>query len=109
VCAGKAEVSIPERNQAGQSLDATCWQGSDLGIVGISKRSSVYCTEEAVMRMTRDTYAKEVLRVIESLDEGVDHIYCPRENCESELQVLVSSLKAGAQVVCPDHGIIFRD
>ncbi len=83
--------------------------GSYLGILGIYNRWSVYCIQGAAMRMTRDTYAKEVLRVIKSLDEGVEHIFCPRENCESELKIQVSSLQAGAQVICPDHGIIFRD
>jgi nitrite reductase/ring-hydroxylating ferredoxin subunit len=61
------------------------------------------------MRMTRDSYAREVWKVIEALSEGEEHISCPHENCEKELNVLAASLRAGTAVICPDHGVIFRE
>lgn len=61
------------------------------------------------MRMTRDSYAKEVWKVIEALQEGEEHIACPHQNCEQELNILMASLRAGTAIICPDHGVIFRE
>lgn len=61
------------------------------------------------MRMTRDTYAKEVWKVIQSFHEGENHISCPHENCEHELLIFMASLRAGTAVVCPEHGVIYRE
>jgi hypothetical protein len=61
------------------------------------------------MRMTRDAYAREVWKAIEALHEGEDHISCPHENCDEELLVFNPSVRAGIAVICPEHGIIFRE
>jgi len=61
------------------------------------------------MRMTRDAYAREVWRAVEAMRQGDSRIMCPRENCEEELKVLVASLRTGTTMVCPEHGIIFRE
>ena len=61
------------------------------------------------MRMTRDSYAREVFKAIEALHDGEDHIACPHETCEQELDILMASLRAGTAVTCPDHGVIFRE
>ena len=60
------------------------------------------------MRMTRDAYAREVLKAIEAIQDGGDHIACPHENCEHDLIVFVASLRAGTAVLCPEHGVIYR-
>ncbi len=60
------------------------------------------------MRMTRDTYAREVWKAIQALQDGGDHIPCPHENCEKELEIFMASLRAGMAIVCPEHGVIYR-
>lgn len=61
------------------------------------------------MRMTRDSYAREVWKAIEAVRQGEEHIPCPHENCERELSILATSLRAGTAIVCPEHGVIFRE
>ena len=61
------------------------------------------------MRMTRDSYAREVWKAIEALYDGQEHIACPHENCERELNVFEASIRAGTAVICPEHGVIFRE
>lgn len=61
------------------------------------------------MRMTRDAYAREVWRILEAVEEGEDGVTCPRENCHELLQITMSSVQAGKTVVCPQHGVIFRE
>ncbi len=61
------------------------------------------------MRMTRDAYAREVWRVIESLDKEDEPVVCPHENCERPLDIVMTSIRTGTTVNCPDHGVIFRD
>ena len=61
------------------------------------------------MRMTRDSYAKEVWKVVEALHDGEEHIPCPHEDCENELDLLTASIRAGTAVTCPQHGVIFRE
>ena len=65
--------------------------------------------EESRMRMTRDAYAREVWQAIEALHGGDRHIVCPHENCPEELRVFSASLRAGTAVMCPLHGVIFRE
>jgi hypothetical protein len=61
------------------------------------------------MRMTREAYAREVWKVVKSVQDGCLEVACPHEGCEKALKVLVASVKTGATVVCPDHGIIYRE
>ncbi len=61
------------------------------------------------MRMTRDSYAREVWKAVEAVQQGQEHIACPHENCEEELNVLAASLRAGTAIICPEHGVIFRE
>lgn len=61
------------------------------------------------MRMTRDTYAREVWRAIEALHKGENEISCPHENCRQRLCILYASVRTGRQFVCPEHGLIFRE
>ena len=61
------------------------------------------------MRMTRETYAKEVLKRIESVRDGRDEVSCPHEGCEKMLRILLTSVRTGTTVVCPDHGLIYRE
>jgi len=61
------------------------------------------------MRMTRDAYAKEVWKAVEAIRQGDNQITCPREDCEEELKILAVSVRTGTTVVCPEHGIIFRE
>ena len=61
------------------------------------------------MRMTRDAYAREVWKVVEAMRQGDNEITCPRENCEEELKILVASVRTGTAMICPEHGVIFRE
>ena len=61
------------------------------------------------MRMTRDSYAKEVRKVVEAMHQGEMLVTCPREDCDEQLRVLVASVRAGTTVVCAAHGVIFRE
>lgn len=61
------------------------------------------------MRMTRDAYAREVWKLIESYDETEEPITCPHENCEQQLAIAMASVRTGTTVICPDHGVIFRN
>jgi flavorubredoxin len=61
------------------------------------------------MRMTREAYAREVWKVLEAMREGKRQVTCPRENCNELLQVIMTSVKTGKALVCPQHGVIFRE
>ncbi|MHB1000576.1 MAG: hypothetical protein ACYC27_15155 [Armatimonadota bacterium] len=61
------------------------------------------------MRMTRDAYAREVWKVVEELHGGYEPIPCPHENCQEQLRVLISSVKTGIRLICPQHGLIFHE
>jgi hypothetical protein len=61
------------------------------------------------MRMTRESYAKEVWKAVISVREGKKDIDCPHEDCGEKLQIFSTSVQAGTTVVCPQHGVIFRE
>lgn len=61
------------------------------------------------MRMTREAYAREVWKAVEAVREGEDEVSCPHESCEKRLKVLLTSLRTGATIVCPEHGLIYRE
>lgn len=61
------------------------------------------------MRMTRDAYAREVWKVIEAVKHGQEQIACPHENCDEPLRVMVASVRVGRTIICPEHGVIFRE
>ncbi len=60
------------------------------------------------MRMTREAYAKEVLKTVEAVLEGEKNVCCPHENCDQPLQSLNPSMQAGMTIKCPLHGIIYH-
>lgn len=61
------------------------------------------------MRMTREAYAREVWKVVESVREGNEDVACPHEGCKKLLEVWITSMRTGTTVVCPDHGVIYRE
>lgn len=61
------------------------------------------------MRMTREAYAREVWKTIENALEGEDQVQCPHEDCEKEIQVINTSVHTGTTLVCPQHGVIYRE
>jgi hypothetical protein len=61
------------------------------------------------MRMTRDAYAREVWKAVEAVRHGEDGASCPRENCDERVKVLAASVKVGKIIICPAHGIIYRE
>jgi len=61
------------------------------------------------MRMTRETYAREVWKVVEIVRKGEETVTCPHEGCEKLLKVVLTSVRTGTRFVCPDHGIIYRE
>jgi hypothetical protein len=63
----------------------------------------------AAMRMTREAYAREVWKAIEAVCEGEETVACPHEDCREKLKILIASVQTGATIVCPSHGLIYRE
>ncbi len=61
------------------------------------------------MSMTRDAYAKEVLRVAEAALRGVESVVCPHEGCEEHLSIVKQGVFSTRSVFCPVHGHIFQE
>lgn len=61
------------------------------------------------MRMTREAYAREVWKAIESVRKGQHEVECPHGDCAKPLRVISVSVRTGTTIVCPDHGIIYRE
>jgi len=59
--------------------------------------------------MTRDSYAKEVMKVVESMHHGDGGITCPRDECDERLNVIIANMRNGTTMICPTHGLIFRE
>lgn len=61
------------------------------------------------MSMTRDAYAKEVIRVAEAAFLRNEDVICPHEDCEERLSVVQQSTYSTRSLFCPVHGHIFQE
>lgn len=61
------------------------------------------------MSMTRDTYAKQVLRVAEAALYRNEAVMCPHEECEEELSIIRQGMLSTRSIFCPVHGHIFQE
>ena len=61
------------------------------------------------MRMTRESYAKEVWKAVLAVREGAKDITCPHEDCSEKLRIFSTSIQAGTTIVCSQHGFFFRE
>lgn len=61
------------------------------------------------MSMTRDSYAKEVLRVAEAALYGGESVCCPHEGCEHRLSIVRQGVFSTRSIFCPMHGHIFQE
>jgi hypothetical protein len=61
------------------------------------------------MSMTRDSYAKEVLRVAEAALHQNQAVICPHEGCEERLSIVRQGMLSTRSIFCPVHGHIFQE
>lgn len=61
------------------------------------------------MSMTRDTYAKEVIRAAETAFRRNEVAVCPHENCNQLLSVVRQSTFSTRSLFCPVHGHVFQE
>ena len=61
------------------------------------------------MSMTRDAYAKEVLRVAEAVFHGEETVVCPHEGCEERLSMVKQGVFSTRSIFCSVHGHIFQE
>ena len=61
------------------------------------------------MSMTRDSYAKEVMRVAEAALRRNEAVACPHEDCDERLTVVRQNAFATRTLHCPIHGQIFKE
>lgn len=61
------------------------------------------------MSMTRDAYAKEVLRVAEAALYGGESVLCPHEGCQERLSIVKQGVLSTRSISCPVHGHIFQE
>ncbi|MDH7481721.1 MAG: hypothetical protein QHH26_07085 [Armatimonadota bacterium] len=61
------------------------------------------------MSMTRDAYAKEVLRIAEAALYHNEHPVCPHDGCSEILEVIWTFANRTRAIVCPVHGPIFKE
>jgi hypothetical protein len=59
--------------------------------------------------MTRDAYAKQVIRVAEAAFRRNEVALCPHENCEERLGIVRQSVFSTRSLFCPVHGHIFQE
>lgn len=59
--------------------------------------------------MTRDAYAKEVLRVAQAVLHGEETVVCPHEGCEESLSIVKQGVFSTRSVFCSVHGHIFQE
>ena len=59
--------------------------------------------------MTRDTYAREVLRAAETAFHRNETAVCPHEDCEQCLSVVRQNTFSTRSSFCPVHGHIFQE
>lgn len=61
------------------------------------------------MVMTRDTYAKELIRVAEAAFIKNETSVCPHQDCEEHLSVVKQNTFSTRSLFCPVHGRIFQE
>ena len=61
------------------------------------------------MSMTRDTYAKEVIRAAEAAFHRNEATTCPHHDCEEVLSVIRQNTFSTRSLFCPVHGHIFQE
>lgn len=61
------------------------------------------------MSMTRDAYAKEVVKAAEAAFRRNETAICPHENCEELLGVVRQNVYSTRSLFCPVHGHIFQE
>ena len=61
------------------------------------------------MSMTRDAYAKEVIKVAEAAFRRNEVVLCPHETCGEQLNVARQSTYSSRSLFCPVHGVIFKE
>lgn len=61
------------------------------------------------MSMTRDTYAKEVIKVAEAVFKREEIAHCPHEDCNERLSVIRQNTFSTRSLFCPVHGHIFQE
>lgn len=61
------------------------------------------------MSMTRDAYAKEVMKVAEAAFRRNEAVLCPHEDCTERLSVVRQSTYSSRSLFCPIHGAIFKE
>ena len=61
------------------------------------------------MSMTRDTYAKEVVKVAEAAFYRNEPVTCPHEGCAEPLEIIRQSMLSTRSLFCPTHGHIFQE
>ena len=61
------------------------------------------------MSMTRDAYAKEVLRVAQAALNGGETVMCPHEGCDESLSIVKQGVFSTRSIFCTVHGHIFQE
>ena len=61
------------------------------------------------MGMTRDSYAKEVMKVAEAALRRNEAVLCPHEDCGERLDVVKQNTFSTRALLCPIHGQIFKE
>jgi hypothetical protein len=61
------------------------------------------------MSMTRDTYAKEVIKAAESAFRRNEKTVCPHEDCDEVLGIMRQNVFSTRSLFCPVHGHIFQE
>lgn len=61
------------------------------------------------MSMTRDSYAKEVIRIAEAAFRRDEKVTCPHENCDERLGIVRQHTFSTRSLFCPVHGHIFQE
>jgi len=59
--------------------------------------------------MTRDAYAKEVIRAAEAAFQRNETAICPHEDCDERLGVVRQNTLSTRSLFCPVHGHIFQE
>jgi hypothetical protein len=61
------------------------------------------------MSVTRDVYAKRVLRAAEAAFNRDEVPRCPREDCDERLSVVRQNMFSNRSLFCPVHGHLFQE
>ncbi len=61
------------------------------------------------MSITRDAYAKEVMKVAEAAFHREEAVMCPHDDCDERLSVVRQNAYSSRVLLCPVHGSIFKE